>query len=134
VRLAVVTGTTIGASGARQTASMRVAIRIEREGAVIVGVIVRPQSRRTVIAAARSKGGGEKRAHRGAAVRKEAQMRARRRLHLCGDGRLHAERTWSRTIVRPAPAEIDDPYQAERPQRRIAKRRRRSRSLTPSQA
>jgi hypothetical protein len=32
-----------------------VAIRIEREGAVIVGVIVRPQSRRSVIAAARSR-------------------------------------------------------------------------------
>src|SRR5438045_3587997 len=113
--------------GARQFCPFRrmtdrldaVAIGIEDECTIIARVILRPQSRRPVVATSIVDCQAMKLPDRRAVVRAKTQVHALRGLDaaLGGDRELHAERPRRRSIVRAAVvAEIDDPHEAEWPQ------------------
>jgi hypothetical protein len=91
------------------------AVRIQHEGAVIIGVVVRPKPRRAIVAPA----GGERRSVKGenrrSVGRSEAEMGAAdRRPHLsfASDGEFYAKRAGYRTVVGAAAVpEVDDTHE-----------------------
>ena len=114
------------------------AVGIQREGAVIVGVVMRPKRRRASVASI----GGERRHMKGVDRRSvgspEAEMRAgngRPHLGFTGDGEFYAERPRCGAIVGAASlAEVNDAYEPERTQRRVVETATAgSMSLTPSE-
>src|SRR5262249_51815097 len=94
-----------------------VAVRIEYEGAVVVGVVVRAQPRRAVVASAFGQCRGVKSLDRLAIGSTEAEMRAgngRSDVGFACDGEFHAEGARHRAVVRAAAiAEIDDANEPE---------------------
>jgi len=95
-----------------------VAIGIEHEGSKVIGMILRPQTRLTIISAARAKGGRVKGSNRRAIGRTEAYVHATRwhRVVLQRDRELHAERASQRAIVGAALLKIHDANDPEWPQ------------------
>src|SRR5215470_9492823 len=95
-------------------------VRIEREGAVVVGVVVRSQSGRTVVAPAFGQRCGVKAVDRRPIGRAEAKMRAaygRSDVGFARDGEFHPERARRCAVVGAAAvAEIDDAHEPERTQ------------------
>jgi hypothetical protein len=100
-----------------------VTIGIQHEGAVIVGVIVRPQAGRAVVAPAARKRGRVKGVDRGAVGSAKADMGAgngRSHLGFVGDGEFDTERPRCGTIIRTATvAEISDTYESKWAQYRV---------------
>src|SRR5262249_28669682 len=100
-------------------------VGIQHEGAVIVGVIMRPKPRRAIVAPPKGKRRHMKGINRRAVGSEETEMRAgtgRPHLGFAGDGEFDTERAWCCAIVGAAAlAEIDDAYQPERTQCRVIK-------------
>jgi hypothetical protein len=98
-------------------------VGIQHESAVIVGVIVGPQPRRTVIAPASGERRRVKGVQRPSTRSAEAEMRAWNwsfDLGFVGDRKFNTKLTRCRTIVGAAAlAEVNDAYKPERAQRSI---------------
>jgi hypothetical protein len=92
-------------------------VRVQHESAIIVGVVVGPQPRPTIIAPASSERRRVEGIYRWAIGGAEAKMRTRNwgfDIMFASDRKFNTERAWGRTIVRSAArTEVDDAYEPE---------------------
>src|SRR5271169_5333162 len=99
------------------------AVGIQREGAVIVSVVMRPKPGRAIVTPTCGKRRHVKGVDRRSVGSPETKMRAGNgRLHLCfaGDGEFYAKRTRCCAIVGAAAlAEVNDAHEPERAQRGV---------------
>ena len=97
------------------------AVRIADESGVIVGMIGRPETRWTIVAATCSNCRRVESPDRGAVRGTKAEVVAcrRRRRGFSGDGELDAERARGSAVVRSAPFEINGADKPKRAQRGV---------------
>jgi hypothetical protein len=98
-------------------------VGVQHESAVIVGVIVGPQPRRTIVAPATGERRRVKRIYRLTTGSAEAEMRARNwgfDLGFVSDRKFDTERARGSTVIgAAATAEVDNAHKPERAQSRI---------------